>query len=61
MVRTEIDAITGLNDPGENEGHPHLPPAGVASSVRLGFCMVATGKPLEKILPEASFSLTNSL
>jgi hypothetical protein len=30
MVRTEIDAITGLNDPGENEGHPHLPPAGVA-------------------------------
>jgi hypothetical protein len=31
------------------------------SSVRLGFCMVATGKPLEKILPEASFSLTNSL
>ena len=30
MVRTEIDPTTGRNEPGENEGHLHLPPAGVA-------------------------------
>ena len=29
MVRTEIDAITGRDEPG-GEGHLHLPPAGVA-------------------------------
>ena len=29
MVRTEIDPTTGLDEPGENEGHLHLPPAGV--------------------------------
>ncbi len=31
MVRTEIDPTTGRNEPGKNEGHLHLPPAGVAA------------------------------
>ncbi len=31
MVRTEIDPTTGRNEPGKNEGHLHMPPAGVAA------------------------------
>ena len=29
MGRTEVDLIIGLNEPGENEGHLHLPPVGM--------------------------------
>jgi hypothetical protein len=30
MVRTATDATTGGGEPGGNEGHPHLAPAGLA-------------------------------
>ena len=35
MVRTEIDPITGLNEPGENEGHLHLALASLAPVFRI--------------------------
>jgi hypothetical protein len=57
MVRTEIDPITGLNEPGENEGHPHKPPEGLAPI----FAELFKIKSVIRIkYPEMKFSLRSA-